>query len=239
MAFVTGSGGLGRVHRRGRSEVDRRVVVRMQTPGPRELAKALCGHWWNREQAVNNASDWSNIHQFHVPIEDGIVNGVGILSESYYDWNFANLEPYLTVVQGLTQHEDGYIVARKYMIEKPIKFRGGTREPERMECLKPDSVLQPESDEDLKCALHWTYDAETDVWKGVTCPGKECKVVRGGVETYVDGSYELGKEQFLSLDVGRSLEADIIVWGSGAGPFDFRKVESFASLVPELDPVAP
>eukprot|EP00189_Rhodosorus_marinus_P013729 CAMPEP_0184739292 /NCGR_PEP_ID=MMETSP0315-20130426/2131_1 /TAXON_ID=101924 /ORGANISM="Rhodosorus marinus, Strain UTEX LB 2760" /LENGTH=239 /DNA_ID=CAMNT_0027207933 /DNA_START=247 /DNA_END=966 /DNA_ORIENTATION=- len=212
-----------------------RVRVRMayKPPCARDLAKAMCGHWSNEDQAWENSAIWAHIHQIHVPLPDGIVDGVGILSESFYDYNYENKEPYLTMITGFTEHEDGYVVGRKYKLEQPIEFRSATRNREKLELIGPKSIIKLESEESLKCASHWTYDFATKTWTGGTRPGRACIVVRGGAETYLDGTYELSEKKLRTMDVGRDFQTEEIVWGSAFGPFDFDKVESFAELVVE------
>uniref|UniRef100_A0A7S2ZZM8 Uncharacterized protein n=1 Tax=Rhodosorus marinus TaxID=101924 RepID=A0A7S2ZZM8_9RHOD len=236
MAFVSGLGfGIG--SRRSAQVRDRgRARMAYQPPGARDLAKALCGHWSNRDQAWENSAIWAHIHQFHVPIPDGVVDGIGILSESFYDYNYGSKEPYLTFITGFTEHEDGYVVGRKYKLEQPVEFRSATRNRELLELIKPNSVVKLESEESLNCESHWTYDFGSKTWRGGTRPGRKCIVVREGTETFLDGNYELGEKKLITMDVGRDFETEEIVWGSVGGPFDFDKVESFADLVVEPSP---
>ena len=62
-------------------------------------------------------------------------------------------------------------------------------------------------------------------------PGKACIVERKGKVTYLDNSFDIDGSQLISYDRGRDPVTDELVWGSIAGPFNFKPINSFAEEV--------
>ncbi len=75
--------------------------------------------------------------------------------------------------------------------------------------------------------VDWTGSS----FKGVVKPGKNCRVVRNGKETYLDNSFEVDEEKLISLDRGYDPVTDELIWGSIAGAFYFKSRQSFAEEV--------
>lgn len=75
--------------------------------------------------------------------------------------------------------------------------------------------------------VEWTGHS----FKGYVEPGKGCMVVRKGQNTYLDSTFEIDENRFISLDRGRDPETDEHIWGSVGGPFEFVRWGSFAEEV--------
>ncbi|MEB3227805.1 MAG: CpcT/CpeT family chromophore lyase, partial [Synechocystis sp.] len=62
-------------------------------------------------------------------------------------------------------------------------------------------------------------------------PGKQCRIIRDGKETYLENSFEVSEAGLISLDRGYDPVTNERVWGSIAGPFEFVRWGSFADEV--------
>jgi len=62
-------------------------------------------------------------------------------------------------------------------------------------------------------------------------PGKGCKVFRKGQDSYLVSEVEVWDGEMFSLDRGYDPNTDEQLWGSYAGPFQFKKQTSFADEV--------
>jgi hypothetical protein len=111
-----------------------------------------------------------------------------------------------------------------YTIEPEADFHGAARKPELLQQLTREQIVKMSG-----CTMitEWTGSG----FKGYVEPGKGCKVVRNGQNTYLDNSFEIDGKQLISLDRGRDIETDEHLWGSIAGPFEFTQVTSFADEV--------
>ena len=79
------------------------------------------------------------------------------------------------------------------------------------------------------CDMDVTWTGSS--FQGQIKPGKACIVERKGKITYLDNSFEVDGKQLISYDRGRDPETDELVWGSIAGPFNFKPIDSFAEEV--------
>ena len=68
-------------------------------------------------------------------------------------------------------------------------------------------------------------------FKGVVEPGKKCLIDRNGKTSYLDNEFEILDDgaRLISLDRGRDPETDERLWGAIAGPFEFKRLQSFAA----------
>jgi hypothetical protein len=117
-----------------------------------------------------------------------------------------------------------HIEIENYTVKDENKFYGASRDLDRLQSLKADQFEKL-----LGCNMivQWTGQG----FKGEVEPGKACLVVRKGKETYLDSSFEIDQDKFISRDRGRDPETDEHVWGSVAGAFYFVRWASFADEV--------
>ena len=104
------------------------------------------------------------------------------------------------------------------------KFRGASRDLDKLQYLTPD-LLEEMPGCDM--TVNWTGNS----FQGQINPGKSCMVERKGRMTYLDNSFEIDGEKLISYDRGKDPETDELVWGSIAGPFHFKRWQSFADEV--------
>jgi hypothetical protein len=75
--------------------------------------------------------------------------------------------------------------------------------------------------------VNWTGHS----FAGSVEPGNACMVLRKEKMTYLDSTFEINTETFISHDRGRDPETHEHIWGAIAGPFQFVRWASFADEV--------
>eukprot|EP00180_Rhodochaete_pulchella_P002883 Plantae.Rhodophyta-Rhodochaete_pulchella.ctg4560.p1 GENE.Plantae.Rhodophyta-Rhodochaete_pulchella.ctg4560~~Plantae.Rhodophyta-Rhodochaete_pulchella.ctg4560.p1 ORF type:complete len:177 (+),score=17.58 Plantae.Rhodophyta-Rhodochaete_pulchella.ctg4560:49-531(+) len=155
--------------------------------------------------------------------------------ESAYDYNLSS--PYKTsvvkIVTSQTTNGRGetkdVLELVNYKIKDADDFWFAAHEPELLEDLKPDMLIQmPDC-----CNTIYEWIPHENRYKAYTRPGKACVIHRKGVDTYLDSVISLNSTRYSSWDVGRDPETDEYVWGGSSGPFDFVANKRFTDLVPE------
>ena len=185
------------------------------------LAQWMAADFSNQEQAFENPPMYAHIRVCMRPLPLSLLDGVSFFVEQAYDYMLNN--PYRVRVLKLIQSGDR-IEIENYTVKDENKFFGASRNPERLQTLQLDQL---EKLPGCNMIVEWTGHS----FKGRVEPGKACMVVRKGKETYLDSSFEIDQDKFISLDRGRDPETDEHVWGSVAGPFYFVRWASFADEV--------
>jgi hypothetical protein len=185
------------------------------------LAQWMAADFSNQEQAFENPPMYAHIRVCMRPLPLSVLDGVSFFVEQAYDYMLNN--PYRVRVLKLIQSGDR-IEIENYTLKDENKFFGASRNPERLQTLQADQL---EKLPGCNMIVEWTGNS----FKGHVEPGKACMVVRKGKETYLDSSFEIDQDKFISLDRGRDPETDEHVWGSVAGPFYFVRWASFADEV--------
>jgi len=185
------------------------------------LARWMAADFSNQEQAFENPPFFAHIRVGMRPLPLEILSGVGFFVEQAYDYMLNN--PYRVRVLKLVVVGDR-IQIENYTVKSEEKFYGASRQPERLKNLKAEDL---EKLPGCNMVVEWTGHS----FKGHVEPGKGCIVVRKGETTYLDSSFEIDENKFISLDRGRNPETDDHVWGSVAGPFHFVRWASFADEV--------
>jgi hypothetical protein len=132
-------------------------------------------------------------------------------------------DPYRLRVLKLITNGDR-IEIENYTVKNEEQFYGASRDPKRLHNLKADQL---EKLPGCNMIVEWTGHS----FKGYVEPGKGCMVVRKGQNTYLDSTFEIDENKFISLDRGRDPETDEHIWGSVGGPFEFVRWGSFADEV--------
>ncbi|MBW4486553.1 MAG: chromophore lyase CpcT/CpeT [Trichocoleus desertorum ATA4-8-CV12] len=185
------------------------------------LARWMAADFSNQEQAFENPPFFAHIRVCMRPIPQQILSGVSLLVEQAYDYQLN--DPYRVRILNLVVQGDR-IEIENYTVREEARFYGASRD---LECLK---TLQAEDLEKLPgCNMiaEWTGNS----FKGYVEPGKGCIVFRKGQSTYLDSTFEIDGERFISHDRGRDPETDEHIWGSVAGPFYFVRWANFAEEV--------
>ncbi len=185
------------------------------------LGRWMAADFSNQQQAFTNPPFFAHIRVCMRPLPVELLSGISLFVEQAYDYMLNN--PYRIRVLKLLPVDD-HIEIENYTVKESESFFGASREPERLSQLTADHL---EKLPGCNMIVHWTGHS----FKGEVEPGKACKVVRQGKETYLDSTFEIDAEQFISLDRGRDPETDEHVWGSVAGAFRFVRWANFADEV--------
>jgi hypothetical protein len=185
------------------------------------LARWMASDFSNQEQAFENPPFFAHIRVCMRPLPLSVLDGVGFFVEQAYDYMLNN--PYRVRALKLLRVGDRIII-ENYYVKDEQKFYGASRDLGRLHTLKAEDFEKLPG-----CNMIVTWTGQS--FKGEVEPGKGCKVVRKGKETYLDSTFEIDQDQFISLDRGRDIETDEHVWGSVAGAFRFVRWASFADEV--------
>ncbi|MDB9496554.1 chromophore lyase CpcT/CpeT [Spirulina major CS-329] len=183
------------------------------------LARWMAADFSNQEQAYENPPFFAHIRVCMRKAPATGLDGISLLVEQAYDYMLNS--PYRLRVLNLKTVGD-HIEIENFLVKDEKDFWGASREPERLAALTGDRLtLMP----GCNMIVQWTGHS----FRGNVEPGKACRVVRKGQETYLDSTFEIDEALFQSWDRGRDLDTDAAVWGSVAGAFRFKRWTSFAT----------
>ena len=185
------------------------------------LARWMAADYSNQAQAYENPPFFAHIRVCMRPLPDELMGGTSLFLEQAYD--YALDQPYRLRVLKLIVVDD-HIELENYKVKDQEKFFGASRDRDRLKLLTPDLIEKMNG-----CDMNVTWTGKE--FQGQIKPGKACIVERKGKITYLDNSFEVDGTQLISYDRGRDPETDELVWGSIAGPFEFKPVTSFADEV--------
>jgi hypothetical protein len=186
------------------------------------LCRWMAADFSNQAQAFENPPFFAHIRVCMRPLPVGFLPGASLFLEQAYDLDLS--QPYRLRVIELLPATDHIYLKNYTLKEHEASFFGASRDRERLKALKPEHLeLMP------GCSMLVTWTGST--FKGVVEPGRGCKVVRNGQETYLDNEFEINDQTLISHDRGRDPATDALVWGAVAGPFEFVRWASFADEV--------
>ena len=185
------------------------------------LAQWMASDFSNQQQAFENPPFFAHIRVCMRPLPYELLDGMSLYLEQAYDINLN--QPYRVRVLKLVAAAD-HIRIENYSITGAEQFYGASRQPERLQGLKPEQLLFMPN---CTFITQWTGNS----FKGGVEPGKGCLVERKGRKTYLDSTFEINQQNFTSHDRGRDPQTDEHVWGAIAGPFEFKRWASFADEV--------
>ena len=185
------------------------------------LASWMAADFSNQEQAYANPPFFAHIRVCMRPLSSELFGGTSLFLEQAYD--FMLNQPYRLRVLKFNVVDDR-IELENYKVKEQELFYGASRDRDRLQQLTPEML-----DKMTGCDMDiiWTGNG----FQGQIKPGKACIVERKGKITYLDNSFEVDGSKLISYDRGRDPETDELVWGSVAGPFEFKPVASFAEEV--------
>ncbi|NJN31247.1 MAG: chorismate-binding protein [Synechococcales cyanobacterium RM1_1_8] len=185
------------------------------------LARWMAADFSNQPQAFENPPFFAHIRVCMRPLPLALMGGVSLYLEQAYDINLK--APYRARVLKF-ELQAGQIELGNYEIIDGESLYGASREPERLAQLRPEQIRKLPG-----CSFQVAWTGHS--FKAVVEPGKCCRVTRKDQETYLDSEFEVFADRLVSLDRGRDLETDALVWGSIAGPFEFEKWGDFSGEV--------
>ncbi len=185
------------------------------------LVRWMAADFSNQEQAFENPPFFAHIRVCMRPLPETFLGGKSLFLEQAYD--FMLNQPYRLRVLKFSVVDD-VIELENYKVKEEEKFFGASRDLDKLQTLTPDLV---EKMSGCDMTVKWTGNS----FHGQIKPGKACIVERNGKTTYLDNSFEIDGEKLISYDRGRDPETDELVWGSIAGPFQFKRWQNFANEV--------
>ncbi len=185
------------------------------------LARWMAADFSNQPQAFENPPMFAHIRVCMRPLSLSLLDGVSFFVEQAYDYMLN--DPYRLRVLKLID-TGGHIQIENYLVKDEKAFYGASRNLNLLQSLKADQL---EKLPGCNMIVEWTGSG----FQGQVEPGKACMVFRNGKQTYLDSSFEIDEEKFISRDRGRDPETDEHIWGSVAGPFYFVRWASFADEV--------
>ncbi|GAB4226015.1 MAG: chromophore lyase CpcT/CpeT [Stanieria sp.] len=185
------------------------------------LARLMAADFSNQEQAFENPPFFAHIRVCMRPLPDSLLDGTSLFLEQAYDYMLNR--PYRLRVFKLSVVEDR-IELENYKVKEEEKFYGASRDRDRLNNLTPDLIEKLPG-----CDMNVIW--KNNSFHGEIKPGKACIVERQGKTTYLDNSFIINQQTLISYDRGRDPDTDELVWGSLAGPFHFKRRQSFADEV--------
>jgi len=185
------------------------------------LARWMAADFSNQQQAFENPPMFAHIRVCMRPLSLSLLDGVSLFVEQAYDYMLN--DPYRLRVLKLID-TGGHIQIENYLVKDEKAFYGASRNLNLLQSLKADQL---EKLPGCNMIVEWMGSG----FQGQVEPGKACMVFRNGKQTYLDSSFEIDQEKFISRDRGRDPETDEHIWGSVAGPFYFVRWASFADEV--------
>jgi len=185
------------------------------------LARWMAADFSNQQQAFDNPPLYAHIRVCMRPLPLSLLDSPSLFLEQAYDYMLN--KPYRLRVLKLVE-VDGSLKIENYKVKEEESFFGASRNVECLQSLKADQLEKLPG-----CTFNVTWTGHS--FKAEVEPGKACLVVRKDKETYIESNFEVDKHQLISLDRGRDLETDELVWGSIAGAFHFVRWTSFADEV--------
>jgi hypothetical protein len=185
------------------------------------LARWMAADFSNQAQAFENPPFFAHIRVCIRPLPLDLLSGVSLFVEQAYDYMLNN--PYrLRVIKLIVKDEQ--IEIENFLVHDEQELHGASRDLKRLSLLKANQLQKLPG---CNMQVEWTGSS----FKGQVEPGKGCVVVRKGRTTYLDSTFEIDAEKFISHDRGRDPETDEHLWGAIAGPFYFVRVASFADEI--------
>jgi CpeT/CpcT family (DUF1001) len=185
------------------------------------LARLMAADFSNQAQAFENPPFFAHIRVAMRPLPLDLLGGVSFFVEQAYDYLLN--DPYRLRVLKLIDSGD-HIEIENYTVKDEEPFYGASRDLTRLSQLKAEQL------EKLP-GCNMIVHKEGNGFKGYVEPGKACIVVRKGKTTYLDSTFEIDEDKFISHDRGFDPDTDEQVWGTVAGPFEFVRWASFADEV--------
>jgi hypothetical protein len=185
------------------------------------LARLMAADFSNQLQAFENPPMFAHIRVCMRPLPLSLLDGVSFFVEQAYDYLLN--DPYRLRVLKLIDAEN-HIQIENYMVKEEKAFYGASRNLKLLQSLQAEQL---EKLPGCNMIVQWTGKS----FQGEVEPGKACMVFRNGKQTYLDSTFEIDEEKFISRDRGRDPQTDEHIWGSVAGPFHFVRWTSFADEV--------
>ena len=188
----------------------------------RRLLEQLSGAFSNEAQALANPPLFASIQVVFRPTPQ-LAPGSLLLEQAYA---LDPSQPYRIRVLRVRHHQEQGLIIENWALHDEERFYGATMDPERLVRIRQ---------QDLTLLQGCTYlvEAAAAGFQGEVEPGCNCRVQRGGRETYLVSRFEVGEGWLRTTDQGFDPRTHTRVWGGVAGAFEFERTSSFAAELPE------
>lgn len=186
------------------------------------LARLMAADFSNQEQAFENPPFFAHIRVCMRPLPKAFLPGISLYVEQAYDYMLNR--PYRSRVLNLIER-NGQIEIENYIIKDEDRFYGASRDLALLNQMQAEHL-------DKLPGCNMIVEPTEQGFHGYVEPGKQCTVIRKGQKTYLDSTFEIDADKFISHDRGRDPETDEHIWGSVAGPFYFVRWGDYSHEVP-------
>lgn len=184
------------------------------------LVQLLAGGFSNQEQAFDNPPLYAHI-LVHVRPLPHLAVGSLLLEQSYA---IEPKRPYRIRVLRVEADGDQLIIENQALRQEE-RFWGATLEPERMAGIEATDLHPLEG-------CRYVVRAQGSGFVGEVEPGCRCLVERKGSTAYLVSRFEIEPGRMQTIDRGHDPQTHEHLWGSLAGPFEFRQTHDYRQDIP-------
>ncbi len=190
----------------------------MITPNVRRFLNLLCGEYSNQQQAFDNPPLYAHIFLRYRSLPQ--LKPGSILLEQTYAVDPKN--PYRLRMIRAEEQPSGAIKLWNHTFQDPARFAGATFDPALRRSIQTPDLISLDQ-------CHYQVVEQSDGYHGAMEPGYQCIVRRDGKDTVLVSSFHLQGESLQTLDRGHDPITNERCWGSVAGPFRFKRTQSWAA----------
>ena len=195
----------------------------MFVPGPtercdhpvRRFLSLLCGEYGNQQQAFDNPPLRPRFLRCR-PLPQ--LTPGSILLEQTYAVDPSN--PYRLRMIRAEEQPSGAIKLWNHTFRDPSRFAGATFDPDLRLAIQATDLISLDQ-------CHYQVLEQDDGYHGAMEPGCQCIVRRDGKDTVLVSSFHLQGDALQTLDRGHDPNTNERCWGSVAGPFEFKRSQSW------------
>ena len=190
----------------------------MITPPVRRFLNLLCGEYSNQQQAFDNPPLYAHIFLRYRPLPQ--LTPGSILLEQTYAVDPSN--PYRLRMIRAEEQPSGAIKLWNHTFRDPSRFAGATFDPDLRLAIQATDLISLDQ-------CHYPVLEQEDGYHGAKEPGSQCIVRRDGEDTVLVSSFHLQGDTLATLDRGHDPNSNERCWGSVAGPFKFKRSQSWTA----------
>jgi hypothetical protein len=185
------------------------------------LVQLLSGRFCNQQQAFDNPPFYAHILVQVRPLPQ-LDPGSLLLEQSYA---LDPSQPYrIRVLQVCEQ--DGGLVVLNHALREEQRFWGSVDDPARRHTIAPTDLRLLEGCNYLVRTADRGFVGEVE-------PGCRCLIQRKGTTAYLVSRFEIDEAGMRTIDRGHCPSTHEQLWGSKAGPFEFRRTRDHADEIPQ------
>jgi|TARA_B100001939_G_scaffold317615_1_gene304391 hypothetical protein len=185
-------------------------------PTLKRFLTLLCGEYSNQQQAFDNPPLFAHIILRYRPIEH--LQPGSILLEQTYAVDPEN--PYRLRMIRAEELDTGAIKLWNHIFHKPDQFSKATLDLSLRKQIKESDLIPLDQS-------HYQVTEQEDGYHGEIEPGSVCIVNRDGKDTILVSSFHLQGDRLSTLDRGQDPLTNERCWGSIAGEFRFKRLETW------------